>query len=62
MLSRFRPTLRQVFGFSLAGLLVGLSLLFYFVLNGSEQTILQSADRYRDLASRARWQRALSLT
>jgi adenylate cyclase len=31
-------------------LLLGFALLFYFVLNGSERTILQSADRYRDLA------------
>jgi adenylate cyclase len=50
--SRLRPTLRQVFGFSLIGLLLGLALVFYFVLNGSERTILQSAERYRDLASR----------
>ena len=49
---RLRPTLRQVFGFSLIGLLVGLALVFYSVLNGSERTILQSAERYRDLASR----------
>src|ERR1700683_3345949 len=47
-----RPTLRQVFGFSLLGLLTGLGLLFYLVLNGSEKTILQSSERYRDLASR----------
>ncbi len=52
MFSRLRPTLRQVFGLSLIGLLLGLALLFYLVLNGSERTILQSADRYRDLASR----------
>ena len=47
-----RPTLRQVFGVSLLGLLLGLTLVFYLVLNGSEQTILQSSERYRDLASR----------
>jgi adenylate cyclase len=47
-----RPTLRQVFGFSLAGLLAALALLFYLVLNGSERTILHSADTYRDLAGK----------
>jgi adenylate cyclase len=47
-----RPTLRQVFGFSLFGLLLALALLFYLVLNGSQQTILHSSERYRDLASR----------
>jgi adenylate cyclase len=52
MIAQIRPTLRQVFYFSLLGLLLGLSLLLYFVLKGSEQTILQSSDRYRDLASR----------
>jgi len=46
------PTLRQVFGVSLLGLLLVLTLLFYLVLNGSEQSILQSSERYRDLASR----------
>src|SRR5206468_993235 len=48
----FRPTLRQVFVSSLVGLLLALGLLFYLVLNGSQRTILQSGDRYRDLASR----------
>lgn len=48
---KLRPTLRQVFGFSMIGLLLGLALLFYFVLNGSERTILRSSNRYRDLAS-----------
>jgi hypothetical protein len=33
-------------------LMLGLSLLFYQVLKGWEQTILQSSERYRDLASR----------
>jgi adenylate cyclase len=47
-----RPTLRQVFGFSLLGLLLGLSLLFYLVLNGSQKTILRSAENYRELVSR----------
>jgi adenylate cyclase len=52
MIAKIRPTLRQVFYFSLLGLLLGLALFLYFVLKGSEQTILQSSDRYRDLASR----------
>ena len=51
MIHQLRPTLRQVFGFSLLGLLLSLGLLFYLVLNGSERTILHSAETYRDLAS-----------
>jgi hypothetical protein len=47
-----RPTLRLVFGLSLLGLLLGLALLFYLVLHGSEQTTLKSSERYRELASR----------
>lgn len=50
-MTQWRPTLRQVFGLSLTGLLLGLGLLFYLVLDGSERTILHSADTYRDLAS-----------
>ena len=46
-----RPTLRQLFGFSLLGLVLGLALLFYLVFDRSEQTILQSSERYRKLAS-----------
>jgi adenylate cyclase len=49
---RFRPTVRQVFILSFLGLLLGLTLLFYLVLQGSQKTILQSSERYRDLASR----------
>jgi len=52
MIATIRPTLRQVFGFSLLGLLVGLALLFYLVLHGLEKTLLRSSERYRDLASR----------
>src|SRR6266853_4323942 len=52
MLTSLRPTLRQVFGFSLLGLVLSLALLFYLVLHGSERTILQSAERFRDSASR----------
>ena len=51
MLSILRPTLRQVFGFSLLGLLLSLGLLFYLVFKGSEQTILKSSERLRNLAS-----------
>ncbi|MGB8352768.1 MAG: adenylate/guanylate cyclase domain-containing protein [Chthoniobacteraceae bacterium] len=51
MLSNLRPTLRQVFAFSLLGLLLSLGLLFYLVFNGSEQTILKSSERLRNLAS-----------
>jgi adenylate cyclase len=52
MFARLRPTVGKVFGFAFVGLLLGLTLLFYLVLQGSQQTILQSAERYRDLASR----------
>ena len=48
---RIRPTLRQVSLLSFLGLLLGLALLFYLVLNGSQQSILHSAERYRELAS-----------
>ena len=52
MTAKTRPTLRQVFVFSMLALMLGLSLLFYQVLKGWEQTLLQSSERYRDLASR----------
>ena len=52
MLATLRPTVRQVFALSLLGLLLSLALLFYLVLHGSEETILQSAERFRDMASR----------
>src|SRR5882672_3287285 len=52
MLANLRPTLKHVFSLSLLGLLLSLALLFYLVLNGSERTILQSAERFRDSASR----------
>jgi adenylate cyclase len=47
-----RPTLRNIFAFSLMALLLGLALLFYQVLKGWQQTILESSERYRDLAGR----------
>ena len=52
MLANLRLTLKHVFSLSLLGLLLSLALLFYLVLNGSERTILQSAERFRDAASR----------
>src|SRR5258708_2937876 len=48
----FRPTLTHVFSVSLLGLLLSLALLFTLVLHGSERTVLQSAERFRDSASR----------
>jgi adenylate cyclase len=52
MKARFHPTVRQLFAFSLLGLLLGLSLLFYLVLHASEEATLNSSERYRELASR----------
>ena len=46
-----RPTLRQVFAFSMLASMLGLSSLFYQVLKGWEK-LLQSPKRYRGLASR----------
>src|ERR1035438_7630907 len=48
---KMRLTLQRVFAFSLLALLMGLSLLFYQVLKGWEQTLLQSSERYRDLVA-----------
>ncbi len=47
-----RPTRQQVFGLSLLGLFLGLAILFYLVLNNTQQSLLHSAERYRNLASR----------
>jgi adenylate cyclase len=47
-----RPTLQRVFALSLVALLIGLALIFYQVMHGWEQTLLQSSERYRDLISR----------
>jgi adenylate cyclase len=52
MFLKMRPTLQRVFAFSLLALLIGLALLFYQVLKGWEQTLLQSSERYRDLVAR----------
>jgi adenylate cyclase len=49
---KMRLTLQRVFAFSLLALVMGLSLLFYQVLKGWEQTLLQSSERYRDLVAR----------
>jgi adenylate cyclase len=47
-----KPTLGQVFGWSLIGLAAVLGLLFEIVFHGSWQTIMESSDRIRDGASR----------
>ncbi|HEY3927256.1 MAG TPA: adenylate/guanylate cyclase domain-containing protein [Candidatus Koribacter sp.] len=46
----FRPTLKQIFTISLIGLTAALALLYYVFFKGSERTILQSADRFRNAA------------
>lgn len=51
-MSKPRPTVTQVFAFSLICLMLGLAFLFYLVVQGSGRTILHSADTDRDLASR----------
>ena len=51
MLRGFRPTLKQIFAISLLGLTAGLLLLSYIFFEGSQRTILQSAERFRDAAS-----------
>jgi adenylate cyclase len=51
MLSGFRPTLKQIFAISLIGLTVALVLLYSVFFEGSQRTILQSADRFRHAAS-----------
>jgi adenylate cyclase len=55
-----RPTLRLVFALSLAGLLVGLGVIYYQVVHGLEQTLLQSSELGRELASRQVAGRVLS--
>ncbi len=52
MLAVMRPTLQRVFAFSLFALLIGLGLIFYQVMKGWEQTLLQSSERYRDMIAR----------
>jgi adenylate cyclase len=52
MLRPLQLTLKQLFALSLAGLTVGLALLFYLFSRGSERTILQTSEGFRDSASR----------
>jgi adenylate cyclase len=47
-----RPTLKQVFFLSLAGLALSLAVLLSLFVEGSQSTILQSSERFRDSASR----------
>src|SRR5215471_12720233 len=46
------PTLKQLFALSLIGLTLSLALLFYLFAHGSEKTILETSERFRDSASR----------
>jgi adenylate cyclase len=55
-----RPTLQKVLAFSLVALLLGLTLVFYQVMKGWEQTLLQSSERYRDMIAREVEQRVLN--
>src|SRR5580704_14999164 len=52
MLPTLRPTLKQVFFLSLAGLALSLAILLSLFVEGSQSTILQSSERFRDSASR----------
>ncbi|MEP6955952.1 MAG: cache domain-containing protein, partial [Chthoniobacterales bacterium] len=47
-----KPTLGQIFGWSLLAIAVVLAALFYIVFHGSRETIMESSDRIRDGASR----------
>ena len=47
-----KPTLGQIFGLSLLGLVAVLAALFYIVFHGSRETIMESSNRIRDGASR----------
>ncbi|HZR29993.1 MAG TPA: adenylate/guanylate cyclase domain-containing protein [Terriglobales bacterium] len=51
MFARLHPTLRQLFALSLLGLTLSLALLFYLFARGSQRTILQTSQRFRDSAS-----------
>ena len=51
MIAKLRPTVTQVFAFSLIGLVLGLAVLLYLLVEGSGRTILRSAEMDRDLAS-----------
>jgi hypothetical protein len=47
-----KPTLGQVFGLSLLGLIAVLAVLFYTVFKLSRETVIESSERIRDAASR----------
>ena len=47
-----KPTLGQVFGLSLLGLIAVLAVLFYTVFKLSRETVIESSERIRDGASR----------
>ncbi|MEO8206037.1 MAG: adenylate/guanylate cyclase domain-containing protein [Chthoniobacterales bacterium] len=49
---RHRPTLKQLFTLSLLGLIVSLSLIFYFIFAGSQTTILEISRRFRETKSK----------
>ena len=51
MAGRFRPTLKQIFAASLLGLALALGLLYSLFFQGSQRTILQSSERFRQAAS-----------
>jgi adenylate cyclase len=52
MPANFRLTLGKLFAISLLGLALSLAALFYFIFDGTQRTILQSAERFRASASR----------
>ena len=52
MLREWQPTLRQMFALSMLALMLSLASLFYLFWDGSQRTILQSSERFRDMASR----------
>jgi len=52
MTSKIKPTLNQVFGLSLLGLVAILALLFTIVFDGSRTTVIESSKNIRDVASR----------
>jgi len=51
MFAKLHPTLKQVFAFSLLGLLLSLTLLFWLISYGSQKTILKGSDNLRDVTS-----------
>src|SRR5271170_4708669 len=51
MFAKLHPTLKQVFAFSLLGLFLSLTLLFWLISYGSQKTILKGSDNLRDVTS-----------